>query len=29
VDLIEPMPPAFIDHWELGSSELGETTELH
>ena len=29
VQLIEPMPPAFIDHWELGSSELGETTELH
>jgi phage tail-like protein len=29
VDLNEPMPPAFIDHWELGSSELGETTELH
>ncbi|MCA9630907.1 MAG: phage tail protein [Myxococcales bacterium] len=29
VQLIEPMPPVFIDHWELGSSELGETTELH
>jgi phage tail-like protein len=29
VQLIEPMPPAFIDHWELGVSELGETTELH
>jgi len=29
VDLNEPVAPAFIDHWELGSSELGETTELH
>lgn len=29
VDLIEPMPPAFIDHWELGQSELGVTSELH
>ena len=29
VDLVEPSPPAFIDHWELGSSELGVTTELH
>ena len=29
VDLIEPMAPAIIDHWELGSSELGVTTELH
>lgn len=29
VQLIEPMPPVFIDHWELGSSELGVTTDLH
>lgn len=29
VGLVEPSPPAFIDRWELGSSELGVTTELH
>lgn len=29
VDLIEPEPPAFIDHWELGVSEIGVTTDLH
>lgn len=29
IDLIEPGAPAFIDHWELGLSELGETTSLH
>lgn len=29
VNLIEPAPPAFIDHWELGVSEIGVTTDLH
>jgi phage tail-like protein len=29
VDLIEPLPPPFIDHWELGLSDLGETTYAH
>jgi len=29
IDLIEPGAAAFIDHWELGLSELGETTDLH
>ncbi len=29
VNLIEPAPPAFIDHWELGVSEVGVTTDLH
>ena len=29
IDLIEPGAPAFIDHWELGLSELGETSDLH
>lgn len=29
IDLIEPGAPAFIDHWELGLSALGETTDLH
>ena len=29
VDLIEPMPPPVFDHWELGISELGDTTDLH
>jgi len=29
VDLIEPLPPAVIDHWVLGVSELGVSTELH
>ena len=27
--LVEPVPPATCDHWELGISELGETTDLH
>lgn len=29
VDLVEPFPPAIIDHWLLGVSELGVSTELH
>lgn len=29
VDLIEPTLPPVIEHWELGQSELGETTDLH
>jgi hypothetical protein len=29
VDLIEPLPPIVPDHWELGLSDLGETTDLH
>ncbi len=29
VTLVEPAPPAFIDHWELGVSEVGVTTDLH
>jgi phage tail-like protein len=29
VDLIEPGPPPTFEHWELGVSELGETTDLH
>ena len=29
VTLVEPAPPAFIDHWELGVSEIGVTTDLH
>lgn len=29
VDLIEPGVPPVFDHWELGISELGWTTELH
>lgn len=29
VDLIEPFVPELPDHWELGLSELGESTELH
>ncbi len=29
VDIVEPFPAALIDHWELGISELGETTKLH
>jgi phage tail-like protein len=29
VDLVEPTPPAFVGHWELGVSELGLTTLLH
>jgi phage tail-like protein len=29
VDLVEPFPPVIPDHWELGLSDLGETTLLH
>jgi phage tail-like protein len=29
VDLLEPGPPPTFEHWELGVSELGETTDLH
>jgi F0F1-type ATP synthase delta subunit len=29
VTLVEPAPPAFIDHWELGVSEIGVTADLH
>ncbi len=29
VDLVEPLPPILPDHWELGLSDLGETTNLH
>ncbi len=29
VNLVEPAQPAFIDHWELGVSEVGVTTVLH
>ena len=29
VNLIEPAPPAFIDRWELGASEIGVTMDLH
>jgi phage tail-like protein len=29
VDLVEPVAPIAPDHWELGVSELGTTTELH
>ena len=29
VTLVEPAPPTFIDHWELGVSEIGVTTDLH
>lgn len=29
VDLLEPTPPQTYDHWELGISELGESTLLH
>ena len=29
VDLLEPGAPVAYDHWELGVSELGETTDLH
>lgn len=29
VDLIEPGPPPTFDHWELGVSELGVTSDLH
>lgn len=27
--LLEPIPPPLLLHWELGLSELGETTRLH
>ena len=29
VNLIEPLPPIVPDHWELGLSEVGETSNLH
>jgi phage tail-like protein len=29
VDLVEPVPVVEPDHWELGLSELGVTTDLH
>ncbi|MDC0714222.1 phage tail protein [Stigmatella sp. ncwal1] len=29
VDLVEPLPPILPEHWEVGLSELGETTTLH
>ncbi|ADO70404.1 tail protein [Stigmatella aurantiaca] len=29
VDLVEPLPPVLPEHWELGLSELGETSTLH
>lgn len=29
VDLLEPGAPASFDHWELGISELGVTSDLH
>lgn len=29
VDLVEPFPPVIPDHWELGLSDLSETTWLH
>jgi phage tail-like protein len=29
VDLVEPFPPVIPDHWELGLSDLGDTTLLH
>ena len=29
VDLVEPLPPVLPNHWELGLSDLGETTDLH
>jgi phage tail-like protein len=29
VNLVEPLPPPTYDHWELGVSELGDTTVLH
>ncbi len=29
VELIEPGPPPSYDHWELGISELGVTSDLH
>ncbi|MBM4782295.1 MAG: phage tail protein [Archangiaceae bacterium] len=29
VDLVEPFPPVVPDHWELGISDLGDTSWLH
>jgi hypothetical protein len=29
VDLVEPQPLVLPDHWELGLSDLGDTTFLH
>lgn len=29
VELVEPVPPTILDHWELGFSEVGVTTDLH
>ena len=29
VDLVEPLPIVMPNHWELGLSDLGETTDLH
>jgi phage tail-like protein len=29
VDLVEPFPPVVPDHWELGLSKLGQSTDLH
>ncbi len=29
VDLVEPFPQVIPDHWELGLSDLGDTTLLH
>ncbi len=29
VDLVEPFPPVVPDHWELGLSDLGDTSLLH
>ncbi|GAC1525261.1 MAG: hypothetical protein NVS3B10_24260 [Polyangiales bacterium] len=29
VDLVQPLPPIVPDHWEMGVSELGQTTVLH
>ena len=29
VDLLEPLPPIVYDHWELGVSEIGVTSDLH
>ena len=29
VNLLEPLPPIVPEHWELGVSELGDTSLLH
>lgn len=29
VDFVGPLPPILPNHWELGLSDLGETTDLH